>query len=130
MKYTATIVSLGKEIGEEIVFLINENTLSCFVNVQPAGLKPGFLCTVTLDAMVFDEYEMNQTTESTKPSIIRIGESFSYISKGVLKGNSLKIKNVEFEDEVFMKEFPYLDGKMVSWKIDRLDAEILDVVIS
>ncbi|ESS47795.1 hypothetical protein L665_03773 [Ralstonia solanacearum SD54] len=32
---------------------------------------------------------------------------------------------IVFEDDVLLSDFGYLEGKMIAWKIDRIDVEFL-----
>ena len=125
MNYLAKIKRLSNDIEEEVVLRINSVELTCFVTVFPYKIEEGSSYQVELTAQVFNDYLVNELSKEEPPSIVQVGNSFSYVITGRLNDNRLNAGSIVFEDEMLLSDFGYLEGKIVSWKVDRIDAEFL-----
>lgn len=125
MHYSAKILRLNEDVEEEVVLVINGLELVCFVNMLPHGAKEGQSYQVELIPMVFNEYSVHELNGDVLPSIIQVNNSFSYIAVGKLSGNRLNAGGVVFEDDFLLSDFGHLEGKIISWKVDRIDVEFL-----
>ena len=125
MNYLAKIKRLNDDVEEEVVLCINGVELTCFATVCPYNIKEGASYHVELTAQVFNDYLVNALGEDASPSIVQVGNSFSHIITGLLNDNRLDAGGIVFEDDILLSEFGYLEGKIVSWKVDRIDAEFL-----
>jgi hypothetical protein len=125
MNYLAQIKNLSDDVEEEVVLRINGVELTCFAAVCPYKIEEGASYHVELTAQAFNEYLVSKLDEEASPSIVQIGDSFSHVITGRLSGNRLDVSGIVFEDGVLLSNFGYLEGKMIAWKVDRIDAEFL-----
>jgi hypothetical protein len=126
MIYSAQLRHVSDEVEGEVILTINGIDLTCFAySSLPYDAKEGSLYQVELTAEVLNDYCVIELNEEASPSIIQIDNSFSYMITGRLNGNSLDAGCIVFEDDVLLSDFSYLEGKIISWKVDRIDAEFL-----
>ena len=121
--YQAEVVALGEDIEEEVVLSIQGIRLTCFAGVCPYKIKKGKTYPVSLGLMVFGDYDI-EAVEETTPGLTRRGRGFAYELRGWLRGDALDA-GIVFRDDVFLSQCGYLDGRFVSMKVDRIDAEFL-----
>jgi hypothetical protein len=120
MIYSAKIENTGKDVEEEVSVLVEGVQLTCFASCCPYEIEIGKVYQVDLIPMVFDDYIV-QEVDDLNTSIQRIGDTYSYLVIGKLLDGKLSCGSISFFDEEFLSRFGFLDGKMVSWVIDRLD---------
>jgi hypothetical protein len=125
MTNQALLVTVGENIEEDVQLEIGGFLLTCFANICPYPIEIGRSYMVGLHPYIFDDYSITELEETEEESIIRLGDAFSYLVKGRLTGGRLESAGIVFEDEFLEKEYRYLDGKLVAFKIDRLEAEFL-----
>lgn len=123
MHYSAKVLRLSDDIEEEVTLVIDGRKLVCFANMLPYGVKEGQSHQVELIPMVFNDYVIHELSDDISPSFTQIGYSFSYTIVGKLTGNVLNVGSIEFQDDYLLSDFGYLDGKMISWEVDRIDVE-------
>ncbi|MDB0525047.1 hypothetical protein [Ralstonia solanacearum] len=125
-RYSARIEKINPDVEGEVLLSINGKNLLCFIYFSlPKEAREGEVYEVELKPMVFDDCLVEELQENSASGVSRIGRSFGYEIKGRLKGGAIDVEGVEFEDEVLSSEFSYLDGRMVSWRVDRIDAEFI-----
>jgi len=122
MIYQAKILHIGEIVEEEVVLQIGSTELTSFISVCPHKIEEGESCPVELNWQVFDDYIVEKVSDDSKPSIVRIGNTFAHIITGRLHGRYLKSGELTFEDDALLSDFGYLDGKMVAIKVNRIDA--------
>jgi len=126
MIYSAQLRHVSNEVEGEVLLTIDEVNLTCFAySSLPVDAKEGSFYRVELTAEVLDDYVVSELNGETLPSIAQVGNSFIHVISGRLSGNRLDAGGIVFEDDVLLSDFGYLDGKMISWKVDRIDAEFL-----
>lgn len=125
MNYQVKIKHLSADVEEEMVLRINGVEFTCFAAVCPYKIEEGSSYKVELTAQVFNEYLVSELDEEASTSIIQINNSFSHVITGKLSGNRLHAGDIVFEDDVLQSDFGYLEGKMIAWKVDRIDVEFL-----
>jgi len=125
MIYLAEVRRLSDDVEEEVVLRINGIELTCFAIVCPYKIEEGVSYQVELTAEVMNDYLVSELDEEVSPSIVQIGDSFSHVITGKLDGNRLDAGGIVLEDDVLLSDFGYLEGKMIAWKVDRIDAEFL-----
>jgi hypothetical protein len=123
MIYSAQVLYLGVDVEEEVLLIINGQELTCFANILPCGVQKESVYQVELIPMVFNDYVVTESHDGVFPSIVRVGNTFSYIVTGMLVGNRLDSGCIVFEDDVLLSNFGHLEGKIISWKVDRIDAD-------
>lgn len=121
-KYDARVQFIGKTVEEELVLLIAGYELTCFASVLPYGIERGRQYPVTLSPfLVDDDYEIEEAPASA-PDFENCGNGFQYWIAGQLDGAVLEC-GLEFDDQVLLPDYGYLNGKRIRLKVDRLDVE-------
>ncbi|BFG79433.1 hypothetical protein PTKU46_74660 [Paraburkholderia terrae] len=123
MTYSAFIKDISQDIEGEVTLLVNGLELTCFSNMPPPSNSIGTECEIEFLPMVFGDYDVHEVPDTSASLMQRIGNSFSYLVSGRLNEGVIDAGAVTFEDEILGSEFGYLDGKMVTWKIERLDVD-------
>lgn len=126
MIYQAQVVKLNEDIEEEVVLQINDVRLNCFASVCPYAIEEGKSYPVQLELVVLDDYEMNESPSGAGSAFVRVAKSFAYLVRGRLNGMSLEADGLVFEDSVLQTDFGYLNGKMVTMRVDRIGVEFLE----
>ena len=126
MIYTAQLKHVSGEVEGEVILAINGTDLTCFAySSLPHNAKEDTFYQIELTAEIRDDYHVSELDENVPPSIVQIGNSFAHMITGRLSGNRLDAGGIVFEDDVLLSDFGYLEGKMIAWKVDRIDAEFL-----
>ncbi|NQE49931.1 hypothetical protein [Herbaspirillum rubrisubalbicans] len=125
MNYLAKLLYLGGDVEEEALLRIRDMEITCFVALCLFNIEEGQSYEVDLNAQIFDEYLVRELDKDSSPGIVRVGRSFSYIIKGRLTEKCLDVGGIRFFDDVLLSEFGHLQGKMIEWKVDRIDAIFL-----
>lgn len=126
MIYSARLRHVSNEVEGEVLLTINGMDLPCFAYASlPHEAKEGSFYRVELIPQVLNDYQVSELDEDVPPSIVQVGNSFSHVITGRLSGNRLDAGGIVFEDDALLSDFGYLEGKMIAWKVDRIDAEFL-----
>jgi hypothetical protein len=125
MIHEAQVVKLDQNVEEQVIIRIGSTELTCFAAVCPYEIKEGLSYPVELHPVVFDDYAIVEIDNDPAPSIVQFGTGFAHIVRGRLCGGRLESGGVIFQDAMLRRDFGHLDGKMVSMKVDRIDAEFL-----
>ena len=72
---------------------------------------------------LFDDYVIEEVSDDSEPSIVRIGDTFAHVITGRLNGRCLEAGDMTFEEDMLLSDFGYLDGKMVVMRVGRIDAD-------
>jgi hypothetical protein len=85
--------------------------------------KAGFLCSQSREATVTLASTVRGWNDRTMwgLALVETGKGFTYLVQGALNGMHLEAGGLIFEDEIFLKNFGYLDEKVVVIKTDRMD---------
>jgi len=126
MIYSAQLRNVSNDVEGQVLLTINRKNLTCFAySSLPPDAKEGSFYRVELTAEVLNEYVVSELNGEALPSITQVGNSFAYVIAGRLNRNRLDAGGIVFEDSILLRDFGYLDGKMILWRIDRIDAEFL-----
>ncbi|MBA0281533.1 hypothetical protein D7Y44_12660 [Stenotrophomonas maltophilia] len=120
MIYSAVVEGLSPVVEEEVSIEISGERLVCFASYLPFRIEVGETYQVELSPMVFSEYVVNDLP-GIGSSITRRGVGYSYEIVGDLKDGRITSGEFMFFDEAFLEDFAFLDGRRVSWVVDRLD---------
>ncbi|WNC09823.1 hypothetical protein [Pseudomonas coleopterorum] len=120
MIYSALVDGINSEIEEEVTIVICGQRLTCFASYLPYQLEIGKVYRAELLPMVFGEYIIQEISHVT-PSVLREGPGYSYRFIGELRDGCLCCVGLTFCDEIFLADFGFLEGKLISWRVDRLD---------
>ncbi|MGE3320500.1 MAG: hypothetical protein AB7I18_14515 [Candidatus Berkiella sp.] len=125
MTYTAEVIRLNDDIEEEVVLRINGVELTCFASVCPYPIVERATYEVALIPVVFDDYSVREMSKDTHTSLVKVGNGFAYELVGELAGGLLDIGCISLEDDVLLRDYGYLNGKIIAWMIDRIDVEFM-----
>jgi len=123
MIYQAKVLRISESIEEEVTLQIGNTELTCFAYFPLYGIEVGLSYPVELELLVLDEYVLEGLSDDLEPSLTRTGNTFAYVITGRLNGRYLKSGELTFEDDVLLSDFGHLDGRMVSMKVDRINAD-------
>lgn len=121
--YKALVTQLNENVEEEVSLIINGIELTCFAGICPYEIHVGKEYNVLLDLMIFNDYCVNKADFMSK-KISRIERGFSYLLTGKLDGSVIDC-GIQFNDEILLSDFGYLDGQFIQLKVDRIDVEFL-----
>lgn len=124
MKHYAKIIALNEDIEEEVILSFGDKEICCFVDSAPYELIENNVYLVELGLSFLNE-EVISESDRKMVSFNRISESFSYEIIGFLSGDQLITDGVIFQDEIFQKEFSFLDSKYVILQPDRISVSFL-----
>jgi len=119
----AKVKKIDENIEEEVTLLIDQIEVVCFASVCPYAIKNGGEYPVSMTLNIFCDYNLRESKDE-QSSLRRIGNSFSYIVTGRICDDILDA-GIKFVDDVFLSDYGYLNGKMVSMQVDRIDVEFL-----
>jgi hypothetical protein len=120
MIYQAKVLRIDEPIEGEVMLQVGNTELTCFAYSHPYGIRVGSSYPIELE--LFDDYIIEELSDGSEPSIVRIGNTFSYVITGRLNGRCLESGELTFEEDALLSDFGYLDGKMVAMKVSRIDA--------
>ena len=124
MKYYAKLKSLNNVLEEEALLSLGEKEIYCFIDSAPYPLIEGNIYLVEINVSFLDEEELSEVS-SVNLSFERVGETFPYEIVGFLFGDILITDGVIFRDELFTKEFSFLNSKYVALQPDRISVSFL-----
>ena len=113
------------EVEEEVSIVVCGQRLTCFASYLPYQLEAGGIYRAELLPIIFNEYVVHEVSY-VEPNIVREGVEYSYSVTGELKDGCLYCGGLVFCDEILLADFSFLEGKSVSWKIDRLDISFVE----
>ncbi|MBT2342328.1 MULTISPECIES: hypothetical protein [Pseudomonas] len=120
MIYSVLLDGVNSEVEEEVSIVVCGQRLTCFASYLPYQLEVGRVYRAELLPMVFDEYIVQEVSHVT-PLVLREGSGYSYSIIGELKDGCLCCSGLTFCDEILLADFGFLEGKLISWRVDRLD---------
>ncbi|MFF7395110.1 hypothetical protein ACFZAI_01515 [Achromobacter sp. NPDC008082] len=112
--------AISPEVEEEVSIVVCGQRLTCFASYLPYRLEVGGMYQAELLPMVFDEYIVQEISHA-EPAVVREGSGYSCRIIGELRDGCLRCGGLTFCDEILLADFGFLEGKLISWKIDRLD---------
>lgn len=123
MIYDAKIKQFNDIVEEEILVEIDGIDIFCFSIFHTPEMKIGESYPAEIELTVFDELEMIEIDQPVK-ELSKIGETFSYTIRGLLK-NGILDAGIKFElDSEDLIDYQNLDGKYVEISgIDRINID-------
>lgn len=128
MSDTAQVVRLERLsdlVEEEVTLSIGDCELVCFAGARPYKLIEGSSYPVRLNLLILDDYRIYELDDDSEEIISRRGSGYSYQVKGRLIEGHLHACGFTFENGAFESDYVYLEGKMMSIDVDRIDAKFL-----
>ena len=118
-RYVALVVSIDEIVEEEVVLLIENLEVKCFLNYCPSKIEVGKQYEIELEMVLPDEGFV-VAAEKQKHTLEMIGEGFSCVLFGYLDGSVFR-SFVDFEDQEIHFEYPELNEQYVKIAVDRID---------
>lgn len=128
MKYLATVKKLDPNLEEEVTIVVEGIEILGFATICPYPIYEGNQYPVTIGLTVLDEFDVKQISSNVK-EIIRISDGFATIIRGVLEEDGFVDAGIKIQDEL-LKEYAYLAGEYVEFRVDRVSIEFLEKDIS
>lgn len=116
------------EIIEEFAyFSIENNDLYCFLDCCPMAIEVNKVYNVELDYFIIDKFILEEvnTDESVIIPFERIGDSAQYKITGRLDGNTFTAGNICFVDDALQLKYSYLDGRLITLTVWRLNISVI-----
>lgn len=120
MIYSAIVEALSSDVEEEVSIVVCGQQLTCFACHLPYRIEVGEIHQVELSPVIFSDYVIDELP-GAGCSIASRGFGYSYEVVGWLENGCISCNGLVFSDEAFIEDFAFLDGKRVSWQVDRLD---------
>ncbi|MCZ8382931.1 hypothetical protein [Achromobacter xylosoxidans] len=124
MIYSVLVEAVGLEIEEEVLISVCGHRLLCFASYLPDRLEVGKVYQAELLPMIFDDYVVREINNAD-PAIVRQEDGYSYTIVGQLRAGCLHVGGLLFCDNILLSDYGFMEGKMVSWKVDRLDVSFV-----
>ncbi|MED3386034.1 hypothetical protein [Bacillus subtilis] len=124
MIYKALFKGLDPHIEEEVILEIEGVEFTGFSSVCPYEIEVGKKYPVLVGFTILDELVIRESIEKTK-ELERIGLGYQYYIRGVLQEDSIDAGIVLTDEDEYFSEYPYLIGKNVEMKVDRISIEFL-----
>lgn len=118
---------LSEIVDEEVILRIGDCELVCFAGGRLRNLVEGVSYPVKLSLLILNDYHVEEIEDESEQSVIRQGSAYSYKIKGRLFEGRLHACGFVFEDGAFDSDYGYLEGKMISMDVDRIDAQFLPI---
>lgn len=123
MKQLALLKKVDSIIEEEVTLKMGDIEFTGFATVCPYKIYEGNQYQISIGLTILDELVIEEACED-RAEIIKIGESFSYLIRGLLKKDGIIDAGIIIEDDI-LKKFSYYEGKYVEFKVDRISIEFL-----
>lgn len=124
MKYYAKVIELNNDIDEEVLLSFGELELNCFITSCPYKINVGDIYLVNID-LTFLDSEVIKHQCSNEFALDRLEDSFSYEVKGFKINDKIIVNSLTFCDEIYAREFEYINLEFISMKPDRISVEFL-----
>jgi hypothetical protein len=97
--------------------------LQCFAPTCPFEQEEDEAYDVRLTPRVFGAYDVALADPGAEPGIEQLPGKDGYVHRltGVLAGDTLQAAGVLVQDARLRHDFAHLDGKIVTWTVDRID---------
>jgi hypothetical protein len=124
MIYSVLVDALSPEVEEEVSITVCGQRFTCFASYLPYQLEVGRVYRAELWPMVFNEYIVQEVSHA-ESSVVREGMGYSYSIIGELRNGCLRCGRLTLCDEILLANFGFLEGRLISWKIDRFDISFI-----
>lgn len=119
------IVLALSDFIEEVVVQVDEFSITCFANVCPYKLEVNKVYSADFDFTILDDWILEENEFIDEGDIIQADPYSQYYLHGRLNGDILEVGNIKFQDDVFLIDYAYLNGKFISLLVDRINIEFL-----
>ncbi|MES2741714.1 MAG: hypothetical protein V4754_12285 [Pseudomonadota bacterium] len=125
LRQLVRVEKLSAISDEEVVISLRGRQLTCFISILPYSLVEGNDYPAQLTLMVFDEYFVENVNDASESSISPMDDGYSYEIVGRLVDGQLHACGFVFDNYALESEYAYLEKKIISISVDRIDVEFL-----
>lgn len=122
MEYRVKFLYNEKNVEESLFVEVNGLILNIFCSEYDYIFKPLEVYEVELEFQIFNEYQIVES--NLQPQFRKIDQSFSYEMIGLLENGVVTVGDFKIFDEILLSDYGYLDGKNISWIVDRIDLSV------
>lgn len=122
MEYRVKFLYNEKNVEESLFVEVNGLILNIFCSEYDYIFKPLEVYEVELEFQIFNEYQIVES--NLQPQFRKIDQSFSYEMIGLLENGVVTVGDFKIFDEILLSDYSYLDGKNISWIVDRIDLSV------
>ena len=122
MEYRVKFLYNEKNVEESLFVEVNGLILNIFCSEYDYIFKPLEVYEVELEFQIFNEYQIAES--NLQPQFRKIDQSFSYEMIGLLENGVVTVGDFKIFDEILLSDYGYLDGKNISWIVDRIDLSV------
>ncbi|AYO54578.1 hypothetical protein EXE10_04190 [Acinetobacter sp. WCHAc060033] len=122
MEYRVKFLYNEKNVEESLFVEVNGLILNIFCSEYNYIFKPLEVYEVELEFQIFNEYQIAES--NLQPQFRKIDQSFSYEMIGLLENGVVTVGDFKIFDEILLSDYGYLDGKNISWIVDRIDLSV------
>ncbi len=122
MEYRVKFLYNEKNVEESLFVEVNGLILNIFCSEYNYIFKPLEVYEVELEFQIFNEYQIAES--NLQPQFRKIDQSFSYEMIGLLENGVVTVGDFKIFDEILLSDYSYLDGKNISWIVDRIDLSV------
>lgn len=122
MEYRVKFLYNEKNVEESLFVEVNGLILNIFCSEYDYIFKPLEVYEVELEFQIFNEYQIAES--NLQPQFRKIDQSFSYEMIGLLENGVVTVGDFKIFDEILLSDYSYLDGKNISWIVDRIDLSV------
>lgn len=123
MIYIVKILSINRNIEDILTIKLGNQILEVFSFDMPHEICVNKSYSANITFNIFADYQINLSDQ--KLGCYQIGSSLAYKIVGKLNNGNIEINNLSFFDEILQSEYAYLDNKIISWVVDRIDLNFL-----
>lgn len=124
MKYYAKVLEIHSDIDEEVLLCCGEIDLYCFISSYPYKITAGKTYPVNI-SLSFLDAEVVEPQLRADLSATRQGDSFSYEIRGFKVNDKIFINGLAFCDEIYMREYSYINHEYIVMRPDRISVSFL-----
>ena len=126
MRYPCKILELDPAFEEAAWFEIQGYKLYCFIAYWPNEIQSSKRYQIELD-LFYDRVQV--VLSDAEVGFKKINQhSLAYKITGLLKNAKLSIGNLEFDCHDISYEYPYMEDKIISFIVDRLDISLVQEI--
>lgn len=125
MTQLATVHALDPDNELSVTLRVGAVIVTCFASNPPGQLAVGKVYPVEFTVLDCGDVSVEEADQDAAPSLVRVGPGYHYRATGRIVGDSVNV-GIVIEPPWPYADYAYLDGKMVTFEIDRLDVSFVE----
>ena len=127
MMTEVVMVKLDSDFEECVKVIVCGKALICFMQYSDIVVKEGDVWLADFFCEIFNDFIVEETNLDL--GLHRVGRNFSYVGVGKISEDKLDCGEVVFEEDCFLREFHFLNGKKIAWSLDRLEIDLMEKIL-